>query len=130
MPVMLGGPKARGQRILRGIVVSYQYVNGEPALVLFPLRKFPGVGAMIVCLSAAWQYMDDNYLAQSARKGAETMGLGTTKAAIYNVATVINECLEDLVKMKPEPEEHKQVIGEGSLSVGDGSKAIEFELTE
>ncbi len=126
---MLGGPKARGQRILRGIVVSYQYVDGEPALVLFPLRKFPGAGAMIICLSAAWQYTDDNYLVQSAQKGAEMMGLGSTKAAIYSVATVINECLEDLVKMKPEPEEHKRVIGEGRLSQGDG-QVIEFEMTE
>lgn len=129
MSVILGGPNARGQRVMRGgIVVAYQYVNKEPALVLFPMRPRMQRAGFIICLSAAWKYADDNYLAQQAYAAAEYMGLGTDSFTVYNVARAINDNLEDLVKMKPEPEEKPKVIGEGTLLGADG-KPINFDIT-
>jgi len=130
MPVVLGGPSARSQRIARGgIVVSLQYVQGEPSIVLFPIRKRHKQTAFIICLSAAWKYADDDYLAQQAKVAAEVLDMGTDRFTVYNIARAINDSLEDLVMMKPEPEEKPQVIGEGQL-LGADSKPINFELTD
>jgi len=130
MPVLLGGPKARSTRLMRGgIVVSMQYVNNEPAMVLFPFRKRAQQAGYIICLSAAWKYADDIYLSRAAYKAAEVMGLGTESFTVYNVARAINDNLEDLVKMKPEPEETPQVIGEGTIQ-GASDKPIDFVLTD
>lgn len=129
MPVILGGPNARGHRVMRGgIVVARQYVNHEPALVLFPLRKRMQSAGFIICLSAAWKYADDHYLAQQAYVAAEYMGLGTDSFTVYNVARAINENLEDLVMMPPEPEEKPDIIGEGQI-LGADSKPIHFDVT-
>ena len=130
MPVILGGPNARGHRVMRGgIVVCRQYVNHEPALVIFPLRPRVQKTGFIICLSAAYKYTDDVYLVKQAYKAAEITGLGTDSFTVYNMARAIEENLEDLVMMKPEPEEIPQVIGEGQL-LGADSKPINFELTD
>ena len=128
--VILGGPNARGHRVMRGgIVVCYQYVQGEPALVIFPLRPRVQKTGFIICLSAAYKYTDDVYLVQQAYKAAEILGMGTESFTVYNMARAIEENLEDLVMMKPEPEEKPQVIGEGQL-LGADSKPITFNLTD
>ena len=130
VPVILGGPNSRSQRVSRGgIVVSMQYVQGEPAMILFPLRKRHKQAAFIICLSAAWKYADDDYLAQQAKVAAEVLNMGLDRFTVYNIARAINDSLEDLVKMKPEPVEKPQVIGEGQL-LGADSKPINFELTD
>ena len=130
MPVILGGPNARGFRIMRGgIVVCYQYVNKEPALVIFPHRPRMQKTGFIICLSAAYKYTDDVYLVKQAYKAAEMLGMGTDSFTVYNMARAIEENLEDLVMMKPEPEREEKIIGEGQL-LGADSKPINFELTD
>ena len=130
MSVCLGGPNSRGQRISRGgIVVSLQYVNHEPSIVLFPLRKRTKQAAYIICLSAVWRYADDDYLMQAAKKAADVMDIGTDRFTVYNVARAISDSLEDLVRMKPEPEMAAKITGEGVL-MGVGDKPITFDLTD
>lgn len=131
MPVILGGPNARSQRVARGgIVVSMQYVQGEPAMVLFPVRKrHKQQAAYIICLSAAWQYADDDYLMRAAKRAAEVMEMGTDGFTVYNIARAINDSLPDLVSMKPEPEEKAEVVGEGVLMLPEG-RHITFDLTK
>lgn len=129
MSICLGGPKARGFRIMRGgIVVCYQYVNHEPALVIFPHRPRIQKTGFIVCLSAAHKYTDDVYLVAQAYKAAEVLGMGTDSFTVYNMARAIEENLEDLVMMKPEPEEKPTVIGEGQI-LGASGKPIHFDVT-
>src|SRR4030065_209559 len=91
---MLGGAKARGVRRHGDIVVGYQYVNDEPALVLWPAR--PGsqkCGAFVVCLSSAFKYDDDDYLVKEAFKACEGMGPVATKQHVYRNATDIHHNL-------------------------------------
>lgn len=129
MPVILCGPNARGHRVMQGgIVVCYQYVNHEPALVIFPLRPRITKTGFIICLSAAHKYTDDVYLVQQAYRAAEMLGMGTDRFTVYNMANAIEENLEDLVMMKPEPEEKPKVIGEGQIVDASG-KAIAFDVT-
>ena len=46
---------------LRGeLVLAYQYVNTEPAMVIWSGTR--QAGAFAICLSVAHEYLDDNYL--------------------------------------------------------------------
>lgn len=129
MSICLGGPKARSCRVMRGgIVVALQYVNGEPALVIFPFRQRIEKTGFIICLSAAHKYTNDVYLVQQAYRAAEMLGMGTERFTVYNMANAIEENLDDLVQMKPEPEEKPKVIGEGQI-VGASGKPIHFDVT-
>ncbi len=132
--VMLGGKNCRFLRVKGDIVVSYQYVNDEPAMVLFPKgRSGPGIGALIVCLSAAYKYANNDgyptlYLIEQAARAAEQMGMGTHYYTIHRIADVILDGLEDLVRMQPEPEDVKEkrapmgeiVIKQGGRTVMEG----------
>lgn len=131
MPVLLGGPKARGVKIYGDIVVCRQYVNGEPALVMFPKRRrsLGNQGAFIVCLSSAWKYVDDAYVIQRAKTAAEVMGMHPDRSTVVRIALALNNELPELVMMKPEPGEAPKVIGEGRLE-GAGPRPIDFELTD
>ncbi len=134
--VMLGGKNSRFQRVKGDIVVSYQYVNDEPAMVLFPKgRSGPGIGAFIVCLSAAYKYANNNgyptpHLIEQAARAAETMGMGTHYFTIHRIADVILDGLEDLVRMRPEPdgaEEKRAPVGELVIKHG-GRTVMEGEV--
>ena len=126
--VMLGGEKARGVRRHGDIVVGYQYVQNEPALVMWPLRPSARSGAYVVCLSSAFKYAEDDYLVQQAMKACEVMGLFPTKQQVYRIATAIQDNLDELVRMKPEQQDAPVAVGEGKLILPNG-KTIDFEMT-
>ena len=139
MPILIGGKYARFQRVHGDIVASYQYINGERAMSLWPREKKLRPGAFIVCDSAAWRYNPDNprqdrydkdgklqcgplYLMQQAQAAAVIMQMDTTKSTIVRIATIIAEGLVDLVRLPPErpedrPEGQRKPIGEASLII-------------
>jgi hypothetical protein len=114
--VILGGPNARFRRVHGDIVASYQYVNDERAMVLWPLHR-KGVPAFIVCDSAAFKYDDPKYLAAQALKCAEMWGMESSSTVWFRVATIIHEGLSDLIRLPPLPagKVSGPVIGEASL---------------
>jgi hypothetical protein len=130
MGVMLGGPKARQVRVVGDVVISYQYVNNEPAMCIFPKRKRAiRQGAYIICLSTAWKYADPDYLVRASIVALKYMAMDTEPSTVNRLCNIILDNLEDLVKMKPEPEDEQTVIGEGTL-LGADNKPIHFELTD
>jgi len=127
--VMLGGENARQLYTKGDLVISLQYVNKEPAMVIFPRRKRESCkGAFIVLLSAAYKYTDQVYLLSQSFFAADLMGMFPDKATVFRIADTIYEGLGELCMMKPEPEKEKKVIGEGTLVIG-GDKQT-FELTD
>lgn len=89
-------------RRMKGFIISFQWVNGEPAMCI--LRQFSGVkNAFVICLSAAWKYTDIAYLVSQSTQAAIHFGMAGERHAARNIADIILENLEDLVKMKPEP---------------------------
>ncbi|MEF8794428.1 hypothetical protein [Thiohalorhabdus sp.] len=83
-----------------GVVVFYEHVNDEPAMILG--RQVMGEGrSFIIGLSSAHNYTDDYYLMDQARKAAEVLGLGTDKPTVVNLADAILDYLGDLVRMPP-----------------------------
>lgn len=120
MGITLGGKNARFIRVHGDIVVAYQYVNGERAMVMWP-RYRQGVTGFIVCDSAAFKYTDPVYLAKQAKLCCELWGWEPAPDQWYKIAKIIDEGLADLVKLPPEPETAKpqgRSIGEASLIVG------------
>lgn len=138
MGVHIGGKDSYKQFEKGDIVCSLQWVNDEPALILWPKVKRIGSGAFVVCLSAAWQYADSHgyptrYLIDQSIKAAEIMCLEPHNFTIRAIADAIFEHIPDLVNMPPTPEDWtgKQVeeaIGEMSLKV-EGETVMERELT-
>jgi len=132
--ITLGGDNALFVRRHGDIAASFQFVNDEPAMVLWPIRR-TGVAAYIVCLSAAFQYDDPKYLAQQARVACELWDFDDRQW--FRIAKIINDGLGDLVKMPPDPatyQERKRTagsIGEMSLSVaGNTVSQSEIHLPE
>lgn len=126
---MLGGDNARGQHIIGDVVVSFQYINGEPAMTLWSLRSAQNAGAYIIQIDAAFKYLDQPYLVQQAYIACEVMGMYPARETVFRVATIIFDHLEELVRMKPEREAEKKSVGEGLLIGGDGTR-IHFDMNQ
>lgn len=140
MPVQIGGPKAWKVRQHGDIGVSFQWVNDEPAMILFPARRsIAGAGAFVLALSAAFQYADPKtggptpYLIKMSVAAAKQLGFTEMDTfAARKIAEVIVDSLPDLVDMPPEPQQftqaQQQTIGEMSIKV-DGKVVAEREVT-
>lgn len=121
MAVILGGGNAYRQHVVGDVVVSLQWVEGEPALVLFPRqRRTLNPGAYIICLSSAWQYDDVSYLVRQAAIAARVMGMDESRQTIHRIGTAIHDHLLDLITMPPEPQWHKDA--------GKGPAVAEIEV--
>jgi hypothetical protein len=131
--VCLGGETAHRIRVTGDIVSSYQWVSGEPAMVLFPRERKMGGGAYVICLSSAHNYAEQAYLVSGALTAATIMGMDQTKATVMRIADVILDGLEDLVRMPPEPPKGMKLPGvddrtaEVSLKV-DGETVLEKQV--
>lgn len=94
-------------RAMKGFLITFQWVNGEPAMCLLRkanMRK----SAYVICLSSAWKYADISFLVPTSAKIAAFFGMENERHAARAIADVILECLEDLVKLAPEPKEAEQ----------------------
>lgn len=141
MGVVIGGEKAWLKRQSGDIGIAYHWINEEPAMCLFPVRKrIATAGSYIICLSAAFQYAHSNghpnleYMIPAATEAAETMGFSRQDTFIIkSIIDVICDGLPDLVSMPPEPPSMvdravQEVCGEMSLKV-DGTTITEREVT-
>lgn len=99
------------QRTKYGLIVNYQWVKGEPALCLMR-KRFDNNSAYVICLSSAYKYAEVNYLMGASMQAAAQLGMHGERYAARNIADIILEGLEDLVKMKPEPIE-MELLREG-----------------
>lgn len=133
MAVLLGGDNAYKVRVIGDIVVSYQYVNEEPAMVIYPkIKRTLGNGAYAICLSSAYKYAEVDYLIQQSKVAAEQIGMDITGHTVRRIADCIIDGLPDLIEMPPERtgmnQEQGQEIGEMLIKV-DGQTIAHKELT-
>lgn len=129
--IVLGGKNERFHRIHGDIVASYTYVNDERAMVLWP-RFRTGVPAFVVCDSAAWQYDDEAYLAIQAKTVADLWGEAPDSQRWFQIAKIIHDGLQDLVRLPPAPlvpiGPKGDVIGEAALRA-NGKTVASGEVT-
>ena len=121
-------------QVVRDIVRAYHWVNGEPAMVIYPLRPriSENAGAYIICLSSAFKYADIRYLVKQAAIAADVIGMDKTTFTIHRIGTAIHDGLLDLIKMPPEPQWSKDldkgdVMGELELKK-NGRVVMEREV--
>ena len=83
--------------------MAFQYVNTEPAMVIWSGTR--QAGAFAICLSVAHEYLDDNYLVFQAMAAAQQIGYHPSdKSVVSKIADLILDGLDELVRMPPEPQ--------------------------
>lgn len=127
MGITVGGERAWRTRRKGELFISYQWLNGSPAMLIYPVRPSPGAGCYAIPLESAWKYADSEtgaptlYLIQQADVAASVMRMLPTRDTIKAIADAIVDGLPDLVEMPPEPASFSDVPkGEMKLQV-DGS---------
>ena len=121
--VVLGGEFARSVRRRGELVMAFQYVNTEPAMVIWSGTR--QTGAFAICLSVAHKYLDD-YLVFQAMAAAQQIGYHPSdKTVVSKIADLIVDGLDELVRMPPEPqaavaqrEIHAEVLLRGGSADG------------
>lgn len=104
MAVTFGGGTAWKTQRVGDVIRSYQWVEGEPSMVLFPaVARTVQAGAYCICLSAAFKYDDVKYLVAQSAIAARVMGMDETSFTIHRIGSTIHDGLHDLIIMPPEP---------------------------
>ena len=140
MGMILGGPNCYRVFLHKraGIACALHWINGEPAMALFPVPKRLGGAGFVICLSALHKYANKDgsptpYLVQQAAKAAAVMAMDTTRFTINAIADVIMERIEDVVKMPPMPDSLRKSKGKpvGTIAViANGQKVTEAEVMD
>lgn len=139
MPVLLGSDKAWRVRQVRDFVLSYQWLDGEPALFVYPAHRRSGPAAFVLPLRSAYLWAmanghpDLTHAIPTAHQAVEAMGLYPARQTLHDFVTAVVDGLPDLIAMPPEPLENalrggRANVGELTLSV-DGETVIETEVT-
>jgi hypothetical protein len=138
MGVMLGGEKAWKVRNKGDFSVSFQWVNEEPAMILFPNKPGVGLGAFVLCLSALHNYVNSDgypntpYLVKQSMAAAKQMGFSGLGYEAKKIADAILDSAEDLISMPPEPvgineKQLQESVGEAIIKV-DGQTIFHNEV--
>ena len=129
--IQIGGAKCWKQKTYGDIVITFDWVNDEPAMLITP-KAVSIRGAYVICLSSAYKYTNPEYLAQQSIACANHIGMdGNSKFTIHRIADAILECIQEMVEMPPEkmarPKDKGKAIGDMVLSV-NGKKTVEREM--
>ena len=139
--IQLGGPTAwRVHKVAGNLGVAYHWVNGKPAMCLYPLTRVMNPkrppGAYIIPLESAFKYAssdghpDLHYCIDAAHQAAEVMQVVPTRQMIRHIVDAIVDGLPDLVVMPPEPRALKprpQPVGELVVK-REGETVLEREV--
>lgn len=110
MGVIFSSATAWKTQQIGDIVRAYHWYDGQPAMVLSPVRKHTlDAGAYVIELSAAFKYNDIPYLVKQSAIAARVMGMDSTRFTIHRIGTAIHDGLLDLIVMPPEPVWHKSL---------------------
>ena len=135
MSFIVGGPKAWKVYRKGDVGVGFHWINGEPAMVLFPSSRQTGLGVVpfVLPLEVAWQYADSsghpNLLnaLPAAIDAARCLGMSSDPGTLHRIIDVIVDGIPDLVAMPPEPDWTKpRPTGDDVLSIKrDGEVVLE-----
>lgn len=142
MGITVGGKNAWKVKRKGDIAIAFHWINGEPAMVLFPARPNTlGATAFCLALSAAHKYAESTgyptrYCIEQAAKAAAMMGMYTDRFTVHRIADAILENIEDLLDMPPEPRafteedrRKRRIIGEMTFK-SEGKVIAEREVED
>lgn len=142
MAVLIGGEKAYLKRSINGFIISYQWLNEEPAMFIARDDRFAAGNrpAVVVKMEDSYRYTDNKNnptkdLFLYAYESANHLGFVgdyAVKEAAKKIITLILDGIQDLIEMPPEPtgmtKKQEQQIGEAKIMV-DGQTIFHDELT-
>ena len=144
MGMVIGGDRA-WRRFRKGdIAVALHWVNGEPAMVLFPAHmtesRVRRIVPFVIPLSVGHEYVaSDGHpnlmrALQGATEAAICLGMQPELSVVHRIIDAIVEAIPDLVAMPPEPTALQRVdqgpaVGELSIKV-DGQTVKEIEVSD
>lgn len=143
MGILLGGEKAWRKREHGDLVISYEWLNNEPCMCIFPkIRRQDHQGALVIPIESAHKYVESNgypnveYTTGMALQACIHMGMLPEKSTIHRIIDAIADGLPDLVDMPPEPPAHQidkidtaPTVGDLSIQV-DGETILETEVND
>lgn len=107
--VRLGGDDVWKQRLTKGIVSEYKWIDGKCSMILYRPVAAHRTKAFVIDLRDAHHYAESNggpspTLMRDAMTAAEEIGFSARdKSAVMAIMDVILDGLSDLLKMPPEP---------------------------
>lgn len=138
MSFIVGGPKAWKVYRKGDIGISFHWVNGEPAMVLFPANRASSKSVIpfAIPLGVAWQYANSDghpnlvHTLAAATDAARCLGMAPDLGTIHRIVDAIVDGIPDLVTMPPEPISHDTAPKlDGELSIKrDGETVIEVPV--
>lgn len=144
MGIVIGGDKAWRRYRKGDIAVALHWINGEPALVLFPAHltesRVRQVTPFCIPLSVAHEYVAaDGHprllrAMQGATEAALCLGMTPELSVVHRIIDAIVEAIPDLVAMPPEPVTWRAAaggapVGELTIQVA-GERVHEVEVTD
>jgi hypothetical protein len=144
MGIVVGGERAWRKFRKGDIAIALHWVNGEPAMVLFPAHMTQGrvqrITPFVIPLSVGHEYVASdghpNLLRalKGATEAAMCLGMTPEMSTVHRIIDAIVETIPDLVSMPPEPVAMQRVdrgqpVGELSIQV-DGQVVKEVEVTD
>jgi hypothetical protein len=144
MGIVVGGERAWRKYRKGDIAIALHWVNGEPAMVLFPAHmtqsRVQRITPYVIPLSVGHEYVASdghpNLLRalQGATEAALCLGMTPEMSTVHRIIDAIVETIPDLVCMPPEPVAMQRVdrgptVGELSIQV-DGQVVKEVEVTD
>lgn len=144
MGIVIGGERA-WRRFRKGdIAVALHWINGEPALVLFPAHltesRVRQVTPFVLPLHVAHEYVAADGQPRllralaGATEAALCLGMTPELSVVHRIIDAIVEAIPDLVAMPPEPVTWRQAergvpVGELTLQVA-GERVHQVEVTD
>ncbi len=133
MPVHLGAESAWRVRHVGDLTLSFQWLDGEPALFLYPRYRRRGAAFVVpLALAHAWAHVDGHpdlsHAIPSAMNAAQALGFSTDRSVIRGIVDAVVDGLPDLLMMPPErPRPPSPAVGEVTLRV-NGDLTTEREI--
>jgi hypothetical protein len=119
------------KRELHGLAIFGTWVwhedqqTHEPCLVVINAVYPRAFKPVVVALSAAYLYNDATYMAQRARQFVQLLGLHDSMVTAHKVALLIEDHLQDLITMPPNPTE-TVVVADASIKANGKSRSLEI----
>lgn len=136
--VMLGGD-VFAQFTKGDITHEYKWVDGEPTMLIYKRVLGHNTPAYMIEIKDAHEFVASNGHASRALISrycfeiAQTLGVEHDKASLFRIISIIEEGIEILVKMPPEPKEielaNRPSTGNDELSLKvDGQTVMEVQV--
>lgn len=107
--------RTRGDLTVIGTWYGTEVAGSEPCLVIIPTFRSRGFQPAVICLSSAWRWEHDpRHVAQKTIEFVAGLGLPAEAATCLRLASLINDHLDDLVKLPPRPHT-REIVGADAL---------------